>query len=122
MGERGNYEKLTNEELVAKMQENPEVVDNHDGDKLILTGLVEFNNECKGLACMVNALYYSLNDCYFDEDDNSLHLSTCSIGGVLWGGYPDAEQLKKYNESCCQEGGKIKCCHMADGTKIYPAA
>ena len=97
------------------------IMDDHTSELELITGVVEFVAD-KGLACMFDARYYSLNLCYRDEDDDKLHCSQMSIGGVLWGGYPDAEQLKKYNEGCCQESGKIVCCHMADGTTIYPAA
>ena len=96
------------------------VINDHTKKPEAITGVVEFVAD-KGLACMFDARYYSLNLCYRDEDDDKLHCSQMSIGGVLWGGRPDAEQLKKYNEGCCQEGGKIVCCHMADGTTIYPA-
>ena len=106
--------------LVKKMQENPVVIDNHSNKPERLTGLVEFNNPYKGLACCFNAAYYSLNECYL-KNDTELHCSQMSIGGVLWGAYPDAEQLKEYNESCCQEGGKIKCLYRPDGTIVYPA-
>ena len=107
------------EKLISKMIANPVVIDNHTGNEKTITGLVEFVAD-KGLACMFDARYYSLNQCYADKE-GKLHCSTGSIGGVLWGGYPDAEQLKKYNDSQIFDDGKIVCCHMADGTKIYPA-
>lgn len=96
------------------------IINDHTDKPQAITGLVEFVAD-KGLACMFDSMYYSLNLCYKDDGDGKLHCSQMSIGGVLWGGYPDAKQLKEYNEGCCQEGGKIVCCHMADGTTIYPA-
>ena len=76
---------------------------------------------------MIVDVFYGRNEDVLsdiDEDDDNLHCSTMSIGGVLWRG--DAEdlpkQLKQYNNSQLFEGGRIKCLHMADGSTIYPAA
>ena len=112
------------EAIINKMYENAEVIDNHTNKPEKIVGLVEFNNEDKGLGCMFDALYYSINQCYIDEDDNNLHCSTMSIGGVLWRGDAEdlAKQLKQYNDSQLFDGGRIACLHMADGSTIYPAA
>ena len=112
------------EMLVNKMQSAGMVINNHTNKPEKIIGLVEFNNEDKGLGCMFDTTYYSINQCYLDEDDNNLHCSTMSIGGVLWRGDSEdlAKQLKQYNASQIFEGGKIKCLHMADGSTIYPAA
>jgi hypothetical protein len=107
--------------IVKTMETNPVVIDNHTNKEEAITGLVEFNNSDNGLACCFDARYYSLNRCYIDNDEK-LHCSTWSIGGVLWGPYPDAEALKEYNESCIYDSAKIKCIHRPDGTKVYPAA
>lgn len=108
--------KARNEMIIKMMEENPVVIDDHTNMQEKLTGLVEFRNPDKGLACCVDALYYSLNACLVK--DEKLHCSEASIGGVLWG--EDPEQLKEYNNSCIFEGGKIKCIHRPDGSKIYP--
>lgn len=114
--------RITNcEELVRKMQENPVVINNHTNEETALTGLVEFVNPDKGLACCCDAVYYSLNLCYIDDKDGKLHCSQMSIGGVLKGAQPDSRQLKEYNESVISDGGKIKCIHLPDGNKVYPA-
>ena len=111
------------ETIINKMYENPEVIDNHTNKPEKIVGLVEFNNEEKGLGCMFDTYYYCINQCYIG-DDNNLHCSTMSIGGVLWNGDAEnlAKQLKRYNNEYLFEGGKIKCLHMADGSTIYPAA
>ena len=113
-------ERLENnkEKKIAAMQLNPVVINNHTNKPEIITGLVEFVDPEKNLACCFNARYYSLNACVIQ--DGVLHCSQMSIGGVLWGAYPDAKQLKKYNDGCIFESGKIKCIHRPDGTKVYP--
>lgn len=109
-----------NEKLVKVMRrDNGIIIDNHTGEKETIVGLVEFEDPTKGLACMFNARYYSLNAALLRNDE--IHCSQASIGGVLWG-IPDAEQLKDYNDSQIFNSGKIKCCHMLDGTTVYPAA
>lgn len=109
-----------NEKLVKVMRRNNGIIiDDHTGKKERITGLVEFEDPTKGLACMFNAKYYSLNAALLC--DNEIHCSQVSIGGVLCGANPDPEQLKKYNDSQLFKRGKIKCCHMLDGSIIYPA-
>lgn len=112
--------QIAKESKITAMENNPTVINNHTNAVEHITGLVEFVDPEKNLACCFNAKYYSLNACTIE--DGVLHCSEISIGGVLWGAYPDAEQLKTYNEGCIFESGKIKCIHRPDGTKIYPAA
>ena len=113
--------KEMNEKLIDTMRKNNGIIiDNHTGEKETIVGLVEFEDPTKGLACMFNARYYSLNEALLYNDE--IHCSRTSIGGVLWGANPDAEQLKDYNDSQIFNSGKIKCCHMLDGTTVYPAA
>lgn len=104
--------------IISMMEENPSVINNDKSERII--GLVEFNTPNKGLACMFNSRYYSLNLCYIDEDDNKLHCSQMSIGGVLWRDKDLAQQIKEYNNDVVF-GSKIVCCHMADGATVYPA-
>lgn len=112
--------KNNSKEMIIKMiEENPIVIDNHNGKEETITGLVEFANPNKLLACCFDTSYYSLNACMI-SDDNKLHCSMFSVGGVLWGAYPDAKQLKEYNAACLLESAKIKCIHRPDGTKVYP--
>ena len=112
--------KEMNEKLIDTMRKNNGmIIDNHTGEKETIVGLVEFEDPTKGLACMFNARYYSLNEALLYNDE--IHCSRTSIGGVLWG-IPDAKQLKDYNDSQIFNSGKIKCCHMLDGTTVYPAA
>ena len=103
---------------IIMMEKNPIVINNHTNQPEEITGLVEFVDPEKGLACCFDARYYSLNACVIE--DGVLHCSQMSIGGVLWGAYPDEEQLQKYNDGCIFESGKIKCIHRPDGTKVYP--
>ena len=113
--------KTRNEKLINLMRKNNGVIiDNHTGRKETIVGLVEVEDATKGLACMINARYYSLNAALLRNDE--IHCSQASIGGVLWGANPDAEQLKDYNDSQIFNSGRIKCCHMLDGTTVYPAA
>lgn len=112
--------KNSKETIIKMMEENPVVIDNHTGNEEAITGLVEFVNDSKLLACCFDAKYYSLNACMVDDDDK-LHCSMFSIGGVLWGAYPDDKQLKEYNAACLFESSKIKCIHRPDGSKVYPA-
>lgn len=111
------------EELNAKkikmMEENPVVINDHTNAIEQLTGLVEFVSPDKHLACCFDSRYYSLNACTLEDD--KLHCSMVSIGGVLFGAYPDEKQLKTYNDYCLFESRKIKCIHRPDGTKVYPA-
>ena len=107
-------------QIIKMMKTSPVVIDNHNNKLKEITGLVEFNNPKTPLACCFDARCYSLNACTMDKNGN-LHCSTISIGDVLWGAYPDAEQLKKYNEDCLFDSGKIKCIYRPDGTIIYPA-
>ena len=107
-----------NEKIVNLMIKNNRVIiDNHTGEKETIVGLVEFEDPTKGLACMFNARYYSLNAALVRNDE--IHCSQASIGGVLWG-IPDSKQLKEYNDSQIFNSSKIKCCHMLDGTTIIP--
>ena len=111
--------KEMNEKLIDTMRKNNGmIIDNHTGEKETIVGLVEFEDPTKGLACMFNARYYSLNEALLYN--NEIHCSRTSIGGVLWGANPDAEQLKEYNNSRTFNS-KIKCLHMLDGSTIYPA-
>lgn len=117
-------ELSTKENIIKKFQEKQEVVDDHCTWEVrheTITGLVEFVNPNKELAPCFDSRYYSLNECYVNPKDNELHVSPMSIGGVLFGPYPDKRQLKEYNDSVCQEGGKIKCIHLADGSVVLPA-
>ena len=110
--------KTRNEKLINLMRKNNGVIiDNHTGEKETIVGLVEFEDPTKGLACMFNARYYSLNAALVRNDE--IHCSQASIGGVLWG-IPDSKQLKEYNDSQIFNSSKIKCCHMLDGTTIIP--
>jgi hypothetical protein len=110
--------KRNNIKKIEAMKLNPVVVNNHTGEEEEITGLVEFVNPEKGLACCFNARYYSLNACVIQ--DSKLHCSTMAIGGVLWGAYPDSEQLTKYNNDQLFDGGKIKCIYRPDGSIVYP--
>jgi len=105
--------------IINSMRSNNVVIDSHDGSEMPIVGLVEFNNQSKGLAACLDARYYSLNAIYLNDNDERLHLSQMSIGGVLWG-VPTSEKLKKYNDDAIFDGGKIKVVHMADGREIYP--
>lgn len=113
-------ERFDKENIIKMFQENQTVIDNHNDESITLTGLVEFKNPTRPLAGCMDARYYSLNEIYIESADKKLHLSQCSVGGVLWGAYPDEKQLKKYNDDTIQDGGKIVCIHLADGTKVYP--
>ena len=114
-------ESLTKMQMLIKvMQKNPVVINDHTNEPEDITGLIEFNNPDKGLACCFDSRYYSLNECYL-KNNNELHCSTWSIGGVLFGAEPDEMQLRNYNSNCVFDGGKIKCIHRPDGTKVYPA-
>ena len=101
------------------MQQGQKVIDNHTGREITITGLVEFTNPNKGLACCLDARYYSLNKCYL-HTDGKLHCSTYSIGGVLCG-TPTSKSLKEYNENQLFDGGKIKCVYLPNGRIILPA-
>lgn len=112
--------KIRNEKLIDRMRKNNgQIINDHNDKEANIIGLVEFEDPTKGLACMFNAKYYSLNAALLCG--NEIHCSQASIGGVLWGANPDAEQLKEYNDNQLFNGGKIKCCHMLDGSTIYPA-
>ena len=113
--------KQSKEIIIKMMEENPVVIDNHTGKERPITGLVEFVNPDKLLACCFDVKYYSLNPCILDED-NKLHCVEYSIGGDLWSSYPTEEQLRDYNSICEFDSQKIKCIHRPDGTKVYPAS
>lgn len=108
-----------NSNLIKMMEDNPSIIDNHTGREEKLAGLVEFNNPENGLGCCFNAAYFSVNACIMSSD-GKLHCSQCSIGGVLWG--ITSEDIDEYNDTCLYEGGKIKCIHLPNGDKVYPAA
>ena len=104
---------------IKAMLANPVVINNHTGREENITGLVEFVNPEKGIACCFDARYYSLNACLLKED--GLHCSTVSIAGVLQGAYPDADQLAKYNdEHQLFPGDRIKCIYRPDGSVVFP--
>lgn len=109
-------------EIIKRMEQNPVVIDDHNNQPAEITGLVEFVNDEKDLACCFDSRYYSLNPCKLRTDTGELHCSMYSIGGVLMGPYPNEEDLKRYNDSCVLNSFKIKCIHRPDGTKVYPAA
>lgn len=114
-----------NAEIVLMMENNPTVINNHNGMEEKITGLVEFVDPYMGLACCFDSRYYSLNACYKDKN-NKLHCSTSSIAGVLEGARPTPKQLAEYNTNMdifeFNKTRKIKCIHLPDGTKVYPAA
>ena len=110
--------QLNHEKKIKAMMLNPVVINDHTDEEEQITGLVEFNNPEKGLACCFDARYYSLNACTIE--DGRLHCSQMSIGCVLWGAYPDGDQLKKYNDSQLFESGKIKCIYRPDGSVVFP--
>ena len=83
------------------------VIDDHDKTKTQLEGIVIFYNKDKGCAQILSARYQCLNRLYINECDK-MHLSALSIGGVYWG-KPSSEGIRKYNNSCIFEGGKIFC-------------
>ena len=107
------YNKI---EIIKAMEQNPMFIDNHDNKEKDLIGLAEFVSESRELACCIEARYFSLNQCYMDDD--RLHCSMMSIGGVLWG--IGVHHVDEYNESVVFEGMKIRCIHLPDGTKVYP--
>ena len=110
--------KKRNAELIRMMEEHPVMIDDHTGLEEPLIGLVEFNNIYKDLGCCFDARYFSVNACEKDPDDGKLHCLQTSVGGVLWG--IDTYSIDKYNENTIQDGGKIKCIHLPNGTKVYP--
>ena len=112
--------KERNKLAISLMETSPLIINDHTNELEEITGLVEFNNPNKDLACCFKAQYYSLNACEININ-GQLHCSEISIGGILWGAYPDSEQLKKYNDNCVLNSFKIKCIHRPDGTKVYPA-
>lgn len=106
------------EVLVKKMIEDKKLIDNHDESEKSILGLVQFNSRSKGLAAILDySGNYSLNEVYFDEEDNMLHLSMCSIGGILKG-TPTEESIRKYNNDCIFDGGKIKCIYWHDSSVL----
>ena len=105
--------------IIKMMEQNPVVVDDHCPRELQLTGLVEFNNPWKGLGCCLDYHHFCLNECYISEEDGKLHLSMASNGGVLYGITQKA--IDKFNAITIQDGGKIKCIHLPDGTKVFPS-
>ena len=113
--------KITSEKalVIRAMEEHNVLIDNHTNDFETLIGLVEFVNEYKPLAGCFNARHFCLNEVYLNEI-GILHLSQMSIGGVLYG--IESKDIDKYNKTVCQEGGKIKCIHLPDGTKVYPSS
>jgi hypothetical protein len=107
-----------NETIVKAAEKMGVVIDNNKNKIIPITGIVEFNNPYKGLSACIDERYYSLTQ--ITIEDGILHTNGCDIGHVLYTGYPKSKDLDKYNEDCIFDGGKIKCVHMIDGTKIYP--
>lgn len=117
----GREMKNTDKEMIIKaMEQNPVLINNHTYDEEEFIGLVEFNNEYKSLGGCFNARYFCINEVYISDRDGKLHLSEMSIGGTLFG--IEQKDIDKYNESTIQEGGKIKCIHLPDGSKVYPSS
>ena len=117
---KGKVMKNTSKEMIIKaMEQNPVLINNHTDEEEGFIGLVEFNNEYKGLGGCFNARYFCINEVYINEKDEKLHLSEMSIGGNLFG--ITSEDIDRYNESVIQEGGKIKCIHLPNGSKVYPS-
>ena len=88
------------------------------GDKIKLTGLVEFVSPLKGLAALSTKKCYLLQECVIKY--NSLFVTDKVIGEMIWGGYPDPYQLTHYNEECTRHN-RIKCIHCLDGLIYYPS-
>lgn len=108
-----------NEVKIKMMEDSAIVINNRDSRRRFITGLVEFNNPNKGLACCFDSEWYPLYACIIGRD-NKLHCSMFTIGEFLSGPYPDEYQLKMYNDNCIVDNCKIKCIHRPDGTKVYP--
>lgn len=65
-----NEMKARNKKLVKVMRrDNSMIINNHTGEKETITGLVEFKDATKGLSCMFNARYYSLNAALIYSDE-----------------------------------------------------
>lgn len=105
-----------NKEVLDMFMKDNLLVDNHTGDYIEAVALVEYNSDTKPLGVALDYWCYCINEAYLG-DDKKLHLSTCSIGGNLYG-TPTKEKVEKYNTSVILEGGLIKRVWFHDGTVI----
>ena len=104
-----------NEEVAKMFLAGCVVYDDHcDGEPIEVLALAELEGKSKPL-CLItpNARYQSLNGVYIGNDNN-LHLSMCSVGGVLVGELSD-ESIKEYNEGCTFKSGHIRRIYFRDG-------
>lgn len=106
-----------NQEVLDMFMKNNILIDNHTGKSIEAVALVEYNSNFKPLGVALSHWCYCINEAYIDDGDKKLHLSTCSIGGNLYG-TPTKEKVEKYNESAIFEGGKIKRVWFNDGSII----
>ena len=106
-----------NQEVLDTFMRNNILIDNHTGNSIEAVALVEYNSNTKPLGVALDYWCYCINEAYLDYKDKKLHLSTCSIGGNLYG-TPTKEKIDKYNESALFDGGKIKRVWFHDGSII----
>lgn len=95
---------LKNHELVIeKFLEGNKVIDNHTGNSIKVAGVITFANKENGIGAIIKSKYcYYINELYYNDNDNVLHLSEYSIGGMLFRHNSSDElvkQIEKYNES-----------------------
>lgn len=106
--------------MIAKMRENPTVIDDKDRTIRKLLGLVEFDNPNSHLACYIDRPFCLLKACEINPEDNKLHYNSLVVGGYLYSELPNAEELKSYNESIIKgrDIDRIKCVYLPDGNII----
>ena len=113
-----NYEQMQMVEMLKNGQNI--IIDDHNTGVEELQGIIKFVSEFKGVGALLSSeyRYYSINELYVSEKDNNIHLSMCSVGGVM---YPTGSEPKdiildvlKYNDTIIMEGGKIETIYLKD--------
>ena len=114
-----NLLQISNDKIIKMMRSNPVVIDDKTGLEKRITGLVEFNDSQKTVACCFDSDVYDLRQCYIIN--GKLHCDSHSISGVLLSNaYPTAEQLREYNKSCLRRNAApINCFYNHDGSVVY---
>ena len=105
-------------EILKLFYNDQTIIDDCDRREKELCGVVEFNAHNKGLAALLtftgdipNQPLYGI---YIGGEDNKLHLSRLSIGGVI--NRADAEE---YNKVRMKDDEKIKQIYFKEETKCY---
>lgn len=102
------------------MKKKPIIINNENNKPETLSGLIEFINSKRPLACYFNSdsFYCNLDECSLIKG-NLYHINN-KIANPFYGFCITEENIRKYNENCKDCNDMIKCVYFPNGTILYP--